>query len=70
MPYEICMEIEKRFEIKFLEIGMKTMYIFLIQAIPTYSPRGIVQKLKSIVAREVFIKCPEVKNSYGVVNFG
>jgi putative transposase len=59
---EICMEIEKRFELKFLEIGMEENHVhFLVQAIPTYSPSEIVQKIKSIIAREVFIQCPEVK---------
>ena len=59
---DICMEIEKRFEVKFLEIGMEENHVhFLVQAIPTYSPCEIVQKLKSIIAREVFKQCPEVK---------
>jgi REP element-mobilizing transposase RayT len=56
------MEIEKRFELKFLEIGMEENHVhFLVQAIPTYRPSEIVQKIKSIIAREVFIQCPEVK---------
>jgi REP element-mobilizing transposase RayT len=59
---EICIEIEKRFELKFLEIGMEENHVhFLVQAIPTYCPSEIVQKIKSIIAREVFVRCPEVK---------
>jgi len=59
---EICMEIKKRFELKFIEIGMEENHVhFLVQAIPTYSPGEIVQKIKSIIAGEVFKQCPEVK---------
>jgi REP element-mobilizing transposase RayT len=59
---EICIEIEKRFELKFLEIGMEENHVhFLVQAIPTYCPSENVQKIKSIIAREVFVRCPEVK---------
>jgi REP element-mobilizing transposase RayT len=59
---EICTEIEKRFEIKFLEIGMEENHVhFLVQAIPTYSPSEIVQRIKSIIARKIFEGCPDVK---------
>ncbi|KKM18963.1 hypothetical protein LCGC14_1660400 [marine sediment metagenome] len=35
---EICVEIEKRYEIKFLEIGTDEDHIhFLVQSVPTYS---------------------------------
>jgi len=59
---ETCREISKRWEINFLEIGVEGNHAhFLIQSIPTYSPSTIVQKIKSITAREVFRKIPEVK---------
>ena len=59
---EICLEIEKRYEIKFLEIGTDKDHVhFLIQSIPTYSPTKIIQMVKSLTAREVFKKVPEVK---------
>lgn len=59
---EVCLEISKRFEITFLEIGTDKDHVhFLVQSVPTYSPKKIVQTIKSITAREVFAACPEVK---------
>ena len=57
-----CIEISKRYEIRFLEIGAEGDHIhFLIQSVPTYSPTKIVTKVKSITAREIFSKVPSVK---------
>ena len=59
---DICLEIEKRYEIKFLEIWSDKNHIHLVvQSVPTYSPKQIVQTIKSIVARQVFKINPEVK---------
>ncbi len=59
---DICLEITKRYEIRFLEIGLDRDHAhFLIQSVPTYSPTQIVTTVKSITAREVFAKAPEVK---------
>jgi putative transposase len=59
---EICVEIEKRYEIKFLEIGTDKDHVhFLIQSLPRYSPTKIIQMVKSLTAREVFRRAPEVK---------
>ena len=59
---DVCMEISDRYEISFVEIGSDTDHVhFLIQSVPTYSPTKIVTVLKSITAREIFAKCPEVK---------
>ena len=59
---EVCLEIEKRYEIKFLEIGTDKDHVhFLIQSVPKYSVTQIVTKIKSITAREIFKRCPEVK---------
>ena len=58
-----CMEIEKRWEIVFLEIGLDRDHAhFLIQSVPTYSPTRIVTMVKSVIAREVFAKVPEVES--------
>ena len=55
-------EIEKRWEIQFLEIGLDRDHAhFLIQSVPSYSPSRIVQIVKSVIAREVFAQAPEVK---------
>lgn len=59
---EVCLEIEKRFEIKFIEIGTDKDHVhFLIQSVPMYSAKKIIQTVKSITARQVFKQCPEVK---------
>lgn len=59
---EICDEVSKRYPIYFLEIGTDKEHVhFLIQSVPQYSPTQIVRIIKSIIAREVFSKCPEVK---------
>ena len=59
---EVCLEISRRFEITFLEIGTDKDHVhFLVQSVPTYSPKKIVQTIKSITAREIFAACPEVK---------
>ena len=41
------------------------MYIFWIQAVPSYSPTQIVKIVKSITAKEIFARCLEVKKNYG-----
>ena len=59
---EVCLDIALRFEIEFLEIGLDGDHVhFLLQSVPTYSPTKIVTLLKSLIAREVFARCPEVK---------
>ena len=59
---ETCLEIEKEYEIKFIEIGTNGDHVhFLIQSVPMYSAKKIIQVVKSITAREIFEKVPEVK---------
>ncbi len=59
---QLCLEISKRYEIHFIEIGTDKDHVhFLIQSVPTMSPQRIVQIIKSITAREVFKQIPEVK---------
>jgi REP element-mobilizing transposase RayT len=61
---QICLEIAKRFEIHFLEIGTDKDHVhFLIQSVPTLQPQRIIQVIKSITAREIFKKHPEVKDA-------
>lgn len=56
------MEIEKRYETKFIEIGTdKDHGHLLIHSVPMYSAKKIIQTVKSITAREVFAQVPEVK---------
>ena len=59
---DVCLEIEDRYEIQFLEIGTDKDHVhFLIQSVPMYSVKKIVQMIKSITGREVFKRCPDVK---------
>ena len=59
---DTCSEIEKRYEIHFMEIGTDKDHIhMLVQSVPTYSVTKIVTMVKSITAREVFKLHSEVK---------
>ena len=58
----ICNEISMRYEIQYLEIGTDKDHVhFLIQSVPTYSGTKIAQLTKSITAKEIFKRHPEVK---------
>ena len=44
---DICEEIEKRYEIRFLEIGTDKDHVhFLIQSVPRLSPTQIIRTIK------------------------
>ena len=59
---ETCIEIEKRYEVKFLEIGSDRGHVhFLVQSVPMYSVTKLVRQIKSITARGAFRRCPKVK---------
>lgn len=59
---DICLEIEKRYQIKFLEIGTDEDHVhFLVQSVPTYSVTKLVTMIKSLTARHIFRECPEVR---------
>jgi len=59
---EVCLEIEKRYELKFLEIGVDKDHVhFLVQSVPTYSVTKLVTMIKSITAKEIFKRIPEVR---------
>ena len=59
---DVCLEIEKRYQVKFLEIGTDKDHVhFLVQSVPTYSVTKIITLIKSITAREIFKICPQVK---------
>ena len=59
---DVCLEIEKRYQVKFLEIGTDSDHVhFLVQSVPTYSVTKVVTLIKSLTAREIFKRCPEVK---------
>ena len=59
---EICLEIADRYQVEFLEIGTDKDHVhFLVQSVPTYSPTKIITMIKSLTAREVFVRVPSAK---------
>lgn len=59
---EVCLEIEKRYQMKFMEIGVDKDHVhFLVQSVPKYSVTKLVTIIKSLTAREIFRSCPGVK---------
>lgn len=59
---DVCLEIEKRYQLKFLEIGTDKDHVhFLVQSVPSYSVTRLVTMIKSLTAREIFKRCPQVK---------
>jgi len=61
---DVCLEIAKRYEIVFIEIGTDCDHVhFLVQSVPMYSPTKIVRLIKSITAREIFKRVPSVKKA-------
>ena len=58
----VCLGISERYEIHFVEIGTDENHIhFLIQGIPSMSVSDITRITKSITAKEIFLRHPEVK---------
>ena len=61
---ELCPEISKRYEIHFVKIGTDEDHVhFLVQSVPKYSPTRIITIIKSITAKEIFKRHPEVKEA-------
>ncbi len=59
---DTCQGISERFEINFIEIGADEDHVhFLVQSVLTYSPKKVVQTIKSITAIQIFKLHPEVK---------
>ncbi len=58
----ICLELGIRYEYNFLEIGIDQDHVhFLIQTVPNVLISGMVKTIKSITARLMFERHPEVK---------
>ena len=61
---DICLEIEQRYEVHFVEIGTDKDHVhFLVQSVPILPITRIVMIIKSITARKVLEKMPELKQS-------
>ena len=62
MLRRICLDIESRYEITFLEMGADRDHVhFLIQSVPTLSPSRLAQIIKSLTARELSRRLPQLK---------
>jgi putative transposase len=62
----ICMEIAKRYDMKFIEIGTDADHVhFLIQSVPMDSPSKIIRIVKSITAKEIF-RCKSSRSRKGI----
>ena len=60
--WQVCLEIEQRYQLKFLEIGTDTNPVhFLVQSAPRYSVTKVVTIIKRLTAREIFRRAPQVK---------
>jgi len=60
--YQICKEIEERYIIEFEQIGIDHNHVhYLLSAAPKYAPAQIIQIVKSITARELFKKHPDLR---------
>ena len=59
---DVCLEIEQRYQVKFLEIGTDKNHVhFLVQAVPRYSVTKVVTIIKGLTAKEIFRRTPQVK---------
>ena len=67
---DICIEIGICYEMVFVEIGADENHVhFLVQGIPSMSVSEMVLKIKSVTARGIFKKHPEVKKKLWGGNF-
>ena len=58
----VCMEIQEKYGIEFIEIGTDVNHIhYLIQTPPKYSPTQIVTMIKSITAKELYRRHSETR---------
>ncbi|MDN4028670.1 IS200/IS605 family transposase [Chryseobacterium gambrini] len=58
----VCVGISERYEVQFVEIGYESDHVhFLVQSVPSMSVSKLVTIIKSLSARELFKKHPEIK---------
>lgn len=56
------MDISERYEVHFIEIGYESNHVpFLVQSVPNYSLLKMIKMLKSITAKKLFRRYPEIK---------
>src|ERR671927_1139796 len=63
---EVCVEISKRHEITFLEIGTDKDHVhFLVQSVPMYSPKKIAQMIKALRRGRCSSNALRSRSNYG-----
>ena len=59
---DICLGISDRYDISFVAIGYEEDHVhFLIHSVPVFSVSEILRVLKSITARELFLRLPHLE---------
>ena len=59
---EICKEIEERYDWVFEQVGIDHNHVhYLLSAAPKYSPSRMIQAIKSITAKELFRRHPDLR---------
>jgi putative transposase len=67
---EVCFEISDRYEIHFVEIGYESDHVhFLVQSVPKLSVSEIARTVKSITAKQLYQRHPEIKAKLWGGNF-
>ena len=67
---DICLELEQRYELHFIEIGIDTDHVhFLVQSVPNISPSALANAIKGNISRQMFLQHPEVKTFLWGGNF-
>ncbi len=67
---EIYLGISERFEIHFVEIGYEWDHVhFLVQSVPNMSVSEITRTIKSITAKQLFLRHPEIEAKLWGGNF-
>jgi putative transposase len=67
---DICIDISERYEMNFVEVGYEIDHVhFLLQSVPSISVSEITMKLKSITAKQLFQRHPEIKAKLWGGNF-
>ena len=58
----ICSEIEERYDWQFEQVGVDQNHVhWLVSAAHKYSPSSIIQAIKSITAKELFQRHPDLR---------
>ena len=68
--YTLIRRFCKEYELNVVELALMPDHVHLcVDATPKYSPAQLVQRLKSITAREIFKKYPQLREQYWAGEF-